>query len=91
MHIVFVEVEFLGHLGIGQIEAHERRAQNPDPKRLMRTGKEGVGSIVKASLAGFTPVALPLGLSVIVLLLGDLRTLAMGALEASPFNMSSHG
>jgi hypothetical protein len=45
-------------------------------------GKNGVSQIVKAPLTGLAPVALPLGLSLIAPLFGDLRTLAMGAHNA---------
>jgi hypothetical protein len=82
MRIVFIEVKLLGNLGIGQVETHEVRTQNPDVQRLMMTGKNGVGQIVKASLTGLTRVALPLGLSLIAPLFGDLRTVAMGAHNA---------
>ena len=78
MDIMFVEVEFLSNLGIGEIEAHQIPTQNPDAKRLMMTSKDGVGQIVKAPLTGLTPIALPLGLSVIAPLFRDLQTLAMG-------------
>ena len=48
----------------------------------MMTSEEGVGQIVKASLTELALVALPLGLSLIAPLFGDLRTLAMGARDA---------
>src|SRR5687767_2818752 len=48
----------------------------------MMTGKDSVGQIVKSSLTGLTHIALPLGLSIIVPLFGDLWTLAMGARHA---------
>ena len=82
MRSVFVEVEFLGNLRSRQIEAHEIRAQNPDPQRLMMARKDRVRQIVKTALTGFAPRPLPLGLSVIVPLFDDLRTVAMGALNA---------
>src|SRR5919106_591133 len=64
------------------IEPHEVRTQNPDAQRLMMTSEDSVGQIVKAPLTGLTPIALPLGLCVIMPLFGDLRTLAMGARDA---------
>ena len=48
----------------------------------MMTGKDSVGQIVKSSLTGLTHIALPLGLSIIVPLFGDLWTAAMGSLDA---------
>ena len=48
----------------------------------MMTGKDGAGQIVKAPLTGLTDIALPLRLSVIMPLFGNLWTVAMGALYA---------
>lgn len=47
----------------------------------MMTGKYRIGQIIKASLTGFTEVALPLVLSVIAPLFGDLWTVSIGALD----------
>ena len=53
MGIVFVEIELLGNLRIGQIKTHEVRTKNPSAtQRLMMTGKKGVGQIVKAPFTG---------------------------------------
>ena len=82
MSIIFVEVKLLGDLRIGEVEPHEIQTQNPDAKRLMMTSKNGVGQIVKTSFTGFALVALSRGLSVIMPLFGDLRTVAMGAPNA---------
>ena len=48
----------------------------------MMTGTEGVGQIVKATMARLTPVVLAVRLGVDVPLLGDLRAVAMGTLHA---------
>jgi len=40
----------------------------------MMTSKDRISQIVKASLAGLAQVALTLGLSVVVSMLGDLKT-----------------
>jgi hypothetical protein len=82
MRLVFVEVEFLGNWRIGQVEAHEIRAQNPDAQRLMMTSKERVSQIVKAPFTGLAQIALPLGLSGVAPLFGDLWTVAIGAPDA---------
>ena len=79
MRIVFVEVEFLGNWRIGQVEAHEGRAQNPDAQRLMMTSKDRVSQLVKAPFTRLAQIALRLGLSVVALLFGDLWTVAIGA------------
>ena len=82
MRIVFVEVELLSNLRIREVETHEVQTQNPDAKRLMMTGKDGVGQIVKAPLTGFTQIALSLRSRVIASLFGNLWTVAMGTLYA---------
>jgi len=43
MHVILIEIEFLGYLVIREIEAHEVQTQNPDPKGLMMPGKNGIG------------------------------------------------
>ena len=82
MDIIFVEVECSSHLGIRKVKTHEVQTQHPDTKRLMMTGTEGVGQIVKATMARLTPVVLAVRLGVDVPLLGDLRAVAMGTLHA---------
>jgi len=73
MHVRLVEIEFLGHLSIREVQAHEVQAQHPDPKRLMMTSKDRVGSIVEVAATGLAQVALTLGLGVVTTLFGDLR------------------
>jgi hypothetical protein len=80
MNLIFVKVEFLCHLRMGQVETHQIPTQNSEAKRLMMTSKESAGQIVKAPLTGLTDIALPLRLRVIMPLFGHLWTLAMGAL-----------
>jgi hypothetical protein len=72
MHVRLVEIEFLGHLSSREVQAHEVQAQNPDPKRLMMTSKDRVGSIVEVAATGLAQVALTLRLGVVTTLFGDL-------------------
>jgi hypothetical protein len=76
--VVLIEIEFLRNLVIREIEPHEIQTQDPDPQGLMMAGKDRVGQIVKASLAGLAQVALTLGLGIIASLLGNLKTITMG-------------
>ena len=82
MDIVFVEVEFLSNLPIRKVETHKIQTQNPNVKGLVMTHKDGVGQIVKATVARLAQVALAFGLGVIAPFLGDLRAVAMGTLHA---------
>ena len=73
MHVSLVEIECLGNLSIREVQAHEVQTQNPDPQRLMMTGKDRVSQIVEVSATGLAQVALTLGLGVVATLFGDLR------------------
>ena len=55
------EVEFLGDLQAGQVQAHEIQANDPDSQRLVMAGEDGVGEVVEALPTGMTLVTLPLG------------------------------
>jgi hypothetical protein len=70
-----MEIEFLSHVVVREIEPHAIQAPYPQPQGLMMTGKDRVRSIVKASLAGLAQRALTLGLRVVASLLSHLKTL----------------
>ena len=74
MRVVLIEIEFLGHVVVREVEPHEIQAQYPHPKGVMMTGKDRVRQIVKTALAGLAQVALTLGLGVIAPLLRNLTT-----------------
>ena len=78
MRVVLIEIEFLGHVVVREVEPHEIQAEYPHAKGLMMAGKDRVRQIVKASLAGLAQVALTLGLGVIAPLLGNIKTITMG-------------
>lgn len=81
MHVIVVEIEFLSHVVVRQGEPHARQAQDPDPKRLMMTGKAGAGSIIEASVTGLAQVALTLGLGLVTTLCGDRRTVTQWTMD----------
>lgn len=56
-----VKVEFLGDLAVGEVQAHEVQAQNPNLERLMMASKDGAGEIIKTLLAFLAFVALGWG------------------------------
>ena len=69
----------MGNLVVRQVEPHEIQAQYPHPQGLMMASKDRIRQIVKAPLAGLAQVALTLGLRVIASLLGNIKTITMGA------------
>ena len=79
LHITDIEIEFAGDLLVGQVQAHEVKAQDPDPQRLMMTGEDGLGQVIEAHLAGRAAVALALSLPVIVTIPRHLVTPALRA------------
>ena len=79
LHITDIEIEFAGDLLVGQVQAHEVQAQDPDPQRLMMTGEDGVGQVIEARLAGRAAVALALSLPIVVTVPRHLVTPALRA------------
>jgi hypothetical protein len=75
VHVILVQVEFLGNLRVREVESHEVQTQHPSPKWLMMASKDRVRQIVAASLTQLAQIALTLGLSVVSPLFGDLRAL----------------
>ena len=73
LHVILVQIEFLGNLGIREIESHEIQTQHPNPKRLMMASKERVRQSVEASATGCAQVTLALGLGLVAPLFGHLR------------------
>ena len=65
LYITAIERQFVGNLLVRHVESHEVQTQYPDFQRLMMSGKDGVGQIIKACVtvvapnmakASFTPV-----------------------------------
>ena len=77
--IIGVEVQLLGDLCVGEVQAHEVQAQDPDPQRLMVPGEDGPGQVIEPLPAAVALVALPVELGVIPPVLGHLGTAALGA------------
>jgi hypothetical protein len=70
-----MEIEFLGHVVVREVEPHEIPAQYPPPQGWMMPGKERVRPIVKASRTGLAQVALTLGLGVVASLFSHRKAL----------------
>jgi hypothetical protein len=72
MHVILVQIEFLGHLGIREGEAHEIQTQHPNPQRLMMASTDRGRQIVEASATGRAQGTLALGLGLVAPLFGHL-------------------
>ena len=77
--IVLVQIQFVGDLPIGKIEAHEIKTQNPDAQRLMMTGQDGTAKVIKAAAAPLAAIALPMRLGVVTTVAGNLAACTSGA------------
>jgi hypothetical protein len=58
LHIVYIQVQFLGDLAIGQIEPHEIQAQNPRLQWLMMPFENRTGQVIEIPATGFTAIPL---------------------------------
>jgi hypothetical protein len=77
-----MERQFVGNLLVRQVEPHEIEAQDPDFQRLMMSGKDSVGQIIKAYVIVATLLALPCRFRIIKTTLDDLLGLTRGAGDA---------
>src|SRR6266498_3207050 len=59
MHIISVEIKFLSHVVVREVESHQIQTQDPHPQGLMMPGKDGLRQIVEASAARLALIALP--------------------------------
>src|SRR5262249_53687203 len=82
LHITAIERQFVSNLLVRQVESHEIQTQDPDFQRLMMSGKNGVGQIIKACVTVVTLITLTGGFRVIKATLDDLCRLTRGARNA---------
>ncbi len=73
LYIVRIQAQFVGNLGVRQIQPHEIQTQDPHPERLMMPRQHRTREIVKVAMATFTTIFLPRRLGGIPSLLGDRR------------------
>ena len=69
--LVGVEIQLLSDLFIGEVQAHEVEAEDPDPQWLVMTGEDGAGEVIEELLTGLASVALACRLGRVMALLGD--------------------
>ena len=70
---------FVGNLFVGQIQPYAVQTQYPHFQRLMMSGKDGVGQIIKACVTVATRIALTCQCRIIKTTLNDLFRLTRGA------------
>jgi hypothetical protein len=70
--VIRVDPQFLGDLLVGEVQAHEVEAHDPDPERLVVAGEDRVDQVVEPLAAAVALIALALGLGVVMPFLGDL-------------------
>jgi hypothetical protein len=73
--------QFLGDLGVRQIQSHEVQAKHPVPQGAVVPGEYGLRQIVECLIAHSTEVSLTFRLGFIVSVFGDLRRMAMGTFD----------
>src|SRR5262249_42014082 len=82
IHITLIERQLVGHVLIRHVESHKIQTQDPHLQRLMMSGKDGVGQIIKACVTVVTLITLTGGFRVIKATLDDLGRLTRGARNA---------
>src|SRR3954451_6958444 len=65
LHVRACESKLQGDLSVGEAQAHEVKAQHPDPQRLVVARQHRAGQVVEATRASLAPIALPVRLRVI--------------------------
>jgi hypothetical protein len=76
--IIRIEIKLLSDLFIREIQPHEVEAEDPDAQRLVMTGEDGPGQVIKPSVASGAFIPLARRLSVITSLLDHLGGRTMG-------------
>jgi len=82
LHIVFVQVQLLRDLCVGQVQPHEIQTKNPHAQRLVMTFENSPGQILEMPLAGLTQVPLTMFLPLVMSELDDVLTATQRAVWA---------
>lgn len=59
MYVIFMKIQFVGDLLVGEIQAHHVQANDPRTKGLMMPFKDRIGEVVKLFPARLAFVSLP--------------------------------
>src|SRR5262249_31402194 len=57
--VVRIEIQLAGNLLVGEVQAEEIQAEDPDPQGLMMAGEDGPGQVVEPAGTRLAEVALP--------------------------------
>ena len=82
LHVILVQPQLLGNLVIGDVQAHQIQAHQPDLQGLMMTGKHRPAEVVKVAPTGRAAIFLACRLRHITALFADPGRGAMRAAHA---------
>lgn len=72
MHVIFMKIEFICNLPIGEIQAHHVQTNDPRTEGLVMPFKNRIGEIVELFPAGFAFISLPSPLRTMQSTLGNI-------------------
>ena len=76
------QIQLLGDLLLGQIQAHQIEAEHPDAERLVMSGEDGPGQVIEISAALPAVIALAGTLSIVAPTFPDVAGPAVRTLQA---------
>jgi len=82
LHVRSAKAALLSDLLVGKVQAHDVKAQDLHPQRLMVSGQHRIGEIVEAGRTCLAPIPLPSRLRVVAPVLNHRRAVAPEALHA---------
>lgn len=80
--VIGIDPQLPGDLLVGEVQAREVEAQDPDSQRLVMPREDRVGQVVEPLATAVAAAPLALDLDVVVTVLGDLGTPTPGAPHA---------
>ena len=90
LHIGPAELQLPGDLPVGEVQAHDVKAQHPHAQRLVMAGQHRAGEVVEAPRTLLAAVALPAGLRLVTAVAGHRRACAEGAPDTLGPAMLAH-
>ena len=84
------ELQLPGDLPVGEVQAHEVKAQYPHAQRLVMAGQHRAGEVVEAPSTRLAAVALPAGLRLVTAVADHCRACTEGALDTLGPAMLAH-
>jgi hypothetical protein len=90
LHIGHAELQLSGDLPVGEVQAHEVKAQHPHAERLVMAGQHRAGEVVEASSTLLAAGALPARLRLVMAVADHRRACAQGAPDTLGPAMLAH-